>query len=163
MYIQGKRFSVTMPRKHYNYAHKLFLYRRLVCYAYAGQALLNTTPCHLEVLIAAKLVNTLIGASLSEPHTSVTALRTCVCMLACLDRPLTVNFKWAYFTKIDVKHGEASGGLLSECNIGDPKRRQLKLKHVWHWFVLLPTTAGHSLAVVDWVTSQVEFQVAGHA
>ena len=26
----------------------------------------------------------LIGASLSEPHTSVTALRTCVCMLACL-------------------------------------------------------------------------------
>ena len=60
MYIRGKRFSVTMPRKHYNYAHELFLYRRLVCYAYAGQALLNTTSCHLEVLIAAMLVNTLI-------------------------------------------------------------------------------------------------------
>ena len=26
----------------------------------------------------------LIGASLSEPHISRTALRTCVCMLACL-------------------------------------------------------------------------------
>ena len=30
-----------------------------------------------------------------------------------------------YFTKIDVKHvPEASGGLLSECSIGDPKRGQ---------------------------------------
>ena len=35
----------------------------------------------------------IIGASLSEPHTSVTALRMRVCMLACLDRPLTENFK----------------------------------------------------------------------
>ena len=39
----------------------------------------------------------LIGVSLSEPHTSVTALRTHVCIYACLfvclDRPLTVNFK----------------------------------------------------------------------
>ena len=26
----------------------------------------------------------LVGASLSEPHTSMTALRRCVCMLACL-------------------------------------------------------------------------------
>ena len=38
----------------------------------------------------------LIGASLSEPHTSMTALRKCVCIYACLDRPLTVNFKWAH-------------------------------------------------------------------
>ena len=37
----------------------------------------------------------IIGASLSEPHTSVTALHTCVCvcLLACFDRSLTVNFK----------------------------------------------------------------------
>ena len=39
----------------------------------------------------------MIGASLSEPHTSVTSLHTCVCMLACLlaclDRPLTENLK----------------------------------------------------------------------
>ena len=34
----------------------------------------------------------LFGASLSEPHISVTALHTCVCMLAC-SRPYTVNFK----------------------------------------------------------------------
>ena len=37
-----------------------------------------------------------IGASLSEPHTSVTALRTRVCIYACLDRSLTVNFKSAH-------------------------------------------------------------------
>ena len=42
----------------------------------------------------------LIGTSLREPHTSVTALCTCVCiyacLLVCLDWPLTVNFKWAH-------------------------------------------------------------------
>jgi len=41
------------------------------------------------------LFNGIIGASLSEPHTSVTSLHLCVCMfaclLACLDWPLTVN------------------------------------------------------------------------
>ena len=50
-----------------------------------------------------------IGVSLSEPHTSVTALRTCVYMfaslLACLDQPLTINFKWA--------HSNISLGLIS--------------------------------------------------
>ena len=45
-----------------------------------------------------------IGASLSEPHTSRTALLICVCMFACLLARLlaclrlyTVNFKWAHF------------------------------------------------------------------
>jgi len=34
----------------------------------------------------------IIGASLSEPHTSVISLHSaCVCLLACLDRPLTIN------------------------------------------------------------------------
>ena len=48
----------------------------------------------------------LIGASLSEPHTSGTALQKCVnvrmCLLACL-WPYTVNFKCAfkYFSKIE--------------------------------------------------------------
>ena len=37
----------------------------------------------------------IIGVSLSEPHTSVTALRKCVCILACL-RPYTINFKWVH-------------------------------------------------------------------
>ena len=35
------------------------------------------------------------GVSLSEPHTSVTALVEVVCMSVCL-RPYTVNFKWAH-------------------------------------------------------------------
>ena len=41
-------------------------------------------------------INLVIGASLSEPHTSVTALRmcVCVCMSVCL-RPYTENFKRA--------------------------------------------------------------------
>ena len=46
------------------------------------------------------ILSLFIGASLSEPHTSVTALRTSACMLvrlyACLNRPLTVNFKSAH-------------------------------------------------------------------
>jgi len=53
----------------------------------------------------------MIGASLSEPHTSVTALRTCVCMYVCMSvctvcRPYTENFKWARWnfniTKIEL-------------------------------------------------------------
>ena len=47
--------------------------------------------------ICDKWHETVIGASLSEPHTSVTSLRTRVCiylcLLACLDQPLTGNFK----------------------------------------------------------------------
>ena len=38
------------------------------------------------------LLKVIIEASLSEPHTSGTALWKCVCMLVCL-RPHTVNFK----------------------------------------------------------------------
>ena len=37
----------------------------------------------------------IIGASLSEPHTSVTALRTRVSIYPTMDRPLTGNFKSA--------------------------------------------------------------------
>ena len=39
----------------------------------------------------------IIGASLSKPHTSVTALRMRVSVYLAMDRPLTctVNFKWA--------------------------------------------------------------------
>ena len=52
------------------------------------------------------IASIIIGASLSEPHTSGTALRKCVnvrmYVLACL-RPYTVNFKCAfkYFPKIE--------------------------------------------------------------
>ena len=49
-----------------------------------------------------------IGVSLSESHTSGTALHTCVWLLACL-LPYTVNFKWVHFkilkfTKIELVH-----------------------------------------------------------
>ena len=53
----------------------------------------NTGKLLLHVRGGSSVSSCLIGASLSEPHTSVTSLRTCVCMFACLDRPLTVNFK----------------------------------------------------------------------
>ena len=60
-----------------------------------------------------------VGISLSEPHTSRTALRTHVCMLLCLDRPLTIN----YFTKIESLHAiynssAKSNGLLPNSSIG---------------------------------------------
>jgi len=46
--------------------------------------------------LLSNIQQTIIGASLSEPHTSVTSLRTRVCiyacLLACLDGPLTGNF-----------------------------------------------------------------------
>ena len=57
----------------------------------------------------------------------------------------TVSF---YSRNNIVKHVKAaSGGLLSECSVRDLEQRQLKLKHTWHWFVLLPTTADQSQAV----------------
>ena len=54
-----------------------------------------------------------------------------------------------YFAKIYiVKHVKASGGLLSECGIGDPEGRQLKLKHAGTGLCFdLPTTAGRSQVV----------------
>ena len=45
--------------------------------------------------ISIKEVWYIVGASLSEPHTSVTALCTCMCMYVCLSvclRPYTENF-----------------------------------------------------------------------
>ena len=33
LHVQGIRFSVMVPHKHHSYAHKLFVYRRLVCCA----------------------------------------------------------------------------------------------------------------------------------
>ena len=60
----------------------------------------------------------IIGASLSEPHTSGTALRRCVCIQPCL-RPYTVNFKCAfkYFPKIE--HPRALTGLLPEYSVSN--------------------------------------------
>ena len=41
----------------------------------------ETSP---EAIVAFFSLHSLIGASLSEPHTNVTALRTCVCMYVCM-------------------------------------------------------------------------------
>ena len=41
-----------------------------------------------------------------------------------------------------VKHVKAKGELMSDCSVGDPEERRLKLKYVWHWFMLLPMMAG---------------------
>ena len=54
-------------------------------------------------ILSPHCLTSLIGASLSEPHTSGTSLQKCVCnVLVCL-WPYTVNFKGAfkYFPKIE--------------------------------------------------------------
>ena len=54
----------------------------------------------------------LVGASLSEPHTSRTALRGCVCIRPCL-QPHTVNFKCTckYFPKIEYPRALSMHGM----------------------------------------------------
>ena len=74
-------------------------------------------------------VHVLIGASLSKPHTSRTALQKCVnvrtcllaCLLACL-RPYIVNFKctfkyftFKYFTKIECPRALSEGHSEGPC------------------------------------------------
>ena len=74
------------------------------------------------------------GVSLSELHTSMTSLHTCVCMfvclLACLDRPLTENFKWVC---LNVNIAKITLDGLSWRAIGrvQCRLRRLKLKHTW--------------------------------
>ena len=83
------------------------------------------------------LLTFLIGASLSEPHTSVTALSTRVCIwpdiYACLDWPLTRNLKWVHSNilqwlsfliprrclfQLHVSHENEREGLLPDCRVG---------------------------------------------
>ena len=72
-----------------------------------------------------------IGASLSEPHTSVTALRKCVCVSACLFGPTTYRkfqmsaFKYFMSTPIVRRTLQLSlslenerEGLLPDCRFG---------------------------------------------
>ena len=96
--------------------------------------LIATAQLYLEVPLFGVEI---FGVSLSEPHASVTALRTCVydCLLACLDQPLTINFKWTYsnFSRRSILWSmwKPSGGLLSECSISNSEWRRLKLMHEW--------------------------------
>ena len=49
-----------------------------------GVCCINRYSSYVLFLLCLVFDHTIIGASLSEPHTSVTALHTCVCMSACL-------------------------------------------------------------------------------
>ena len=68
----------------------------------------------LMFLVSCSKMTIIIGVSLSEPHTSGTSLRRCVCIYMtdrpCL-RPYTVNFKctFKYFPKIERPHGNVLG------------------------------------------------------
>ena len=58
------------------------------------------TVSKLMIVVVCVLLAIVIGASLSKPHTSGTALHSCVCV--CLDQPLTINCKKALaFTKTE--------------------------------------------------------------
>ena len=68
----------------------------------SGLVGVNRRLCSRLFSMYTVLVHYIIGASLSEPHTSGTSLRKCVNVRACL-LPYTVNFKCAfkYFQKIE--------------------------------------------------------------
>ena len=66
--------------------------------------------------MSTKLYTLFIGTSLREAHTKVTALHTCVYI--CLDRPLTIYFKWANYNisrRLNV-HGRVPEELHSTIN-----------------------------------------------
>ena len=79
-----------------------------------------------------------IGVSPSEPHTSVTALRTRVCIR------LWTDLQIFHEDRYRVKHVKASGG---DQKHRDLERRPLKFKYVWLSSVLPPTTVGCSQVV----------------
>ena len=69
-------------------------------------------------------LQSVIGASLSEPHTSVTALRTCVCMLAYLLAAIYRKIQMStfkYFLKIDLVHEACfkRATAMPKCSVGD--------------------------------------------
>ena len=98
------------------------------------------TNCHLLGIVT-YLILVIIGASLSEPHTSVTALAEVVCMYVCLG-PYTVNFKWAYLNiswkPFCMRYTQpAVASVKGHCQSAVPvwrnpeERRRLKLTHGW--------------------------------
>ena len=80
---------------------------QLYCYLSVARLLSKVVvgPAHLETICSQNGIGQqeamfyrLVGASLSEPHTSVTALRTRVCMLVGLFGPTTYrNFEMSAF------------------------------------------------------------------
>ena len=81
----------------------------------------------------AMVILRIIGASLSEPHTSGTALRSCVCVsiYACL-RPYAVNFKCAfkYFLKVErPSHGTSL--LVCHSSYGPTRHQQQAARRLY--------------------------------
>ena len=67
--------------------HAVAYSARPIQFCFRRACIMNNNQC-----LASNLsLNTIIGVSQSEPHTSVTALHTRGCTYACLDWPLTLN------------------------------------------------------------------------
>ena len=81
-----------------------------------------------HVLQASVCLITCLGRAWVSPTLAwLHCARVCVSMLACLDRPLTENFKWVRILILR----RSSSWLLPECSIGYLELRRLKLKHTW--------------------------------
>ena len=105
-----------------------------------------------------------IGASLSQPHTSGTALWKCVCIRMCLFaclRPYTVNFKCAlkYFPKIECPRAldvKGNAGLLPECSVDNRSVNSSSLTPMVPYILFVtaptdrPSTADYSQTVQNY-------------
>ena len=106
-----------------------------------------------------------IGASLNRPHTSVTALRTCMCVLACLLVclwPYTVNLKWAHSRRsiLCSKHVIKRATAMPKCSV----QRKVKARVATSALCFYRTsTVGHSQAVQIWTVVEVTSGRASHA
>ena len=91
-----------------------------------------------------------IRVSLSEPHTSVTTLRMCVylSMFACLDQPLTVNFKWAHLNTSWRSRREAGDDVRVQCRRPGVKTTEVEACVATSGLCFYqPSMPGHSQAV----------------
>ena len=79
--------------------------------------------------------SSIFGVSLSEPHTSGTALCTCVCMSVCLSVGLLAaiyrKFQINTLSTLRSPHVPGRWRLQPDCSLSDLKRRRLKFKHAW--------------------------------
>ena len=123
--------SKVLERLIYDNLSKFVLFHGIISPSQFGFLKYRSTTQQLLVFLdnVHRILNSndacdVIGASLSEPHTSGTSLRRCVCIRPTdrpTDRPYTVNFKCAfkYFSKIELPRSPAwkCAGLLSECSV----------------------------------------------
>ena len=104
----------------------------------------------------------LIGVSLSELHTSRTALCTCVCVClsVCLVCWFACGHSYTVYFKVTQNNYSHVSGLVKataqpECNLSDLKQRQLKLKHACELnrglYSYGPSTAGCSQRCKLWM------------